>query len=154
MPSDVYEAVAFGMRYWFLFVIGVMLITLIAVSVSDIRQRKNVMGEVGQYIGYLEIIGGADDVLGERIGIMKENSLGNSRMADICISHPSVKKNHALLYLKDGHLILTPLDNSATQINGRRATRPHEVVTGDTVRFGDIEAYVYVKEGSGEEDDD
>ena len=102
MSSEIYQTVAFGMRYWFILIIGLMLLTLILVSRSEYRERKAVMGEVGQYIGYLEIIGGADDVLGERIGIMKENLVGNSRSADIVIADPSVHKNHAMINRKRG----------------------------------------------------
>ena len=145
MSSEIYQTVAFGMRYWFILIIGLMLLTLILVSRSEYRERKAVMGEVGQYIGYLEIIGGADDVLGERIGIMKENLVGNSRSADIVIADPSGHKNHAMINRKKGRVMLIPLNGSDTKINGRKATHPHEIFTGDSVSFGDIEASVYIK---------
>jgi len=150
MASAIYDAVAFGMRYWFILIIGIMLLTLILVSNREYRERKAVMGEVGQYIGYLEIIGGADDVLGERIGIMVENMVGNSRNADIMILDPSVARNHAMINRREGRLMLVPLENAMTKINGRRASRAHQIFTGDRVSFGNIEALVYVK---GQEED-
>ncbi|MBQ9942155.1 MAG: FHA domain-containing protein [Christensenellaceae bacterium] len=154
MSGAVYETVAYIMRYWFIAVIGLMLLTLILVSRREYRERKAVMGEVGQYIGYLEVIGGADDVLGERVGIMKENRLGSSQSCDIVISDPSVRKNHAVIYKKDDQVILVPTEAGSTRINGRRATRPHAIITGDVVQFGDISARVYVKPPVSGEDEE
>ena len=153
MPEAYYDAIAFAMRDWFILVAGLMLLALILVSRSEYRARKAVMGEVGAYVGYLEVIGGADDVLGERIGIMNENTVGSARQADIVINDASVQKSHAMIYKKGDKLILTPLQKGMTKINGRRAVRPHELFTGDRVSFGNIETLVYVKP-KGEDDDD
>ena len=141
------------MRYWFIIIIALMLLTLILISRKEYKEHKTVMGEVVQYIGFLEITGGAEDVLGERIGIMKENRVGSGMTSDIVISDPSVSKNHAIIYKKDDEVILVPLENGETKINGRKATRPHPIYTGDTVQFGVITASVYIKPtASGEED--
>lgn len=141
----VYNAVAYVMRYWFILVIVAVLVTLIWASVSELRQRKNVMGEVGKYIGYLEIISGSKNSIGVRIGMMDENMVGSSRSADIIINHPSVKRTHAMLYKKDNALILTPLQKGHTLINGRRATRAHQLNSGDVISFGDVQAEVFLK---------
>ena len=37
MSSEIYQTVAFGMRYWFILIIGLMLLTLILVSRSEYR---------------------------------------------------------------------------------------------------------------------
>ena len=153
MTKEIFETASIGMRYWFILVIGFMLFALIYVSVAEFRQRKNVMGEVGKYIGYLEIVGGADDVLGRRIGIMEENMVGSSIHADIVIHKPGIKKNHAMLYRKDGRLMLMPMAKGATKINHRRAERVHEVYTGDILSFGDVDCRLFLKEKDEEDDD-
>ena len=153
MNSVMYEAVAFGMRYWFILLIGLMLIAMIAVSVNEYRQRKNIIGEVTQYRGYIEVTGGNDELIGTRIGIMDENLIGSSRNADILISHPSIEKNHAQMTMRDGKLFLTPLSGSPTKINGRVATKTHRIFTGDTVTLGDIDFYVFIKEKDEDDDD-
>ena len=67
---------------------------------------------------------------------------------------PSVHKNHAMINRKKGRVMLIPLNGSDTKINGRKATHPHEIFTGDTVSFGEIEASVYIKPQEEEEPHD
>jgi len=151
MSKALYDTMAFAMRYWFILIIALMLLTLVLVSRREYRERRAVMGEVSRYIGYLEITGGADDVLGERIGIMAENRVGSSHNCDIIISDPSVRKTHALIVKRGGEVLLVPMHNGDTRINNRRATRAHAIFTGDLVQFGDISARVFLKEPAGEE---
>ena len=153
MDSAMYEAIAFVMKYWFIIVIGIMLFSMAAVSLSEYRQRKNIIGEVTQHKGYIEIMDDNPDIDGTRIGIMEENLVGSSRSADIYITHPSIQKNHARMTMRDGKLFLTPLNNSEVKINGRRAAKTHRIFTGDVVTFGELDVYVYIKE-RGDEDDD
>jgi len=143
--NALYDVFAFGLRYWFLLLIILIFVALVWVSVSEYKQRKYVMNEIGTYVGYMEIVDGPEEILGQRIGLMNDNSIGRSKRSDISINDRSVQKTHALIYLRGGHMFLSPMQNSATQINGRRATRVHEIYTGDTVTFGDITGTVYIK---------
>lgn len=86
MDGAMYEAIAFVMKYWFIIVIGIMLFSMAAVSLSEYRQRKNIIGEVTQYKGYIEIMDDNPDIDGTRIGIMEENLVGSSRSAWIFTS--------------------------------------------------------------------
>ena len=152
MPA-IYEAIAYGMRYWFILVVGVMLLGLVSISVSEYRKRKSVMGEISQYVGYMEIIYGDEDVLGTRIGIARDNIVGSARTADIYITHPSIQKNQCRIYMEDeAHMMLEPLKGGVTKINGRRCTTPHEIFTGDIVTFGDVDVEIYVREEQDEAD--
>ena len=81
MSGVLYDAVAFGMRYWFLLLIALMLFTLIGISISEYRQRKSVMGIVGQYVGYIEVTGGDEESIGMRIGLTAENIIGSGKHA-------------------------------------------------------------------------
>ena len=145
MLGSIYKIMAAGMRFWFLFLAILIVILLIAVSRKEYRERKAVLGEIGQYIGYLEIVGGLPEAQGTRIGIASENTIGSGRGADIVIRHPSVQRVHAMIYMKDRALILSPLTKGVTQINGRRANNAYEVHTGDVITFGDVSAKVFIR---------
>lgn len=153
MQAVLYDAVSFGMRYWFLLLIALMFFTLAAVSLSEYRQRKNVMGIVKQYIGYLEVVGGEESVIGTRIGLMEDNIIGSGKRADILIEDDLVAKTHAELYFADGRLFLKPLGGNRVKINGRLAVREHEIIPQDIVTFGSISCAVYlIEEGNGHDD--
>jgi len=147
MSEAVYGTVAYVMRYWFFGLVCAILLGLILISIREYKNKKTVMGEVHRYIGYIEILCGPEDMVGTRIGLTAENTIGSSQRADIMIADRSVQRSHALIYLsEDGSLVLSPLGGGKTKINGRRAIRAHEIKTGDIVAFGNIEAYVYIKE--------
>ncbi len=78
--AQLYDTLAFVFRYWFLFIAAMMLLLLVLNSRAEYRERKAVMGEVGQYIGYLEIVGGAEESYGLRIGLTVENVVGSGKM--------------------------------------------------------------------------
>lgn len=148
MSAELYEVLAFAMRYWFIIVFAVILIAVAMVSFSEYRQRRFVMREVGRYIGYLEIEEGPEELIGERIGIEAENSIGRSRRASICIEDRSLNKTHALLYKQDGRVYLSPMASGLAKINGRKASRTHVVKSGDIINLGDIEMRLFLKEDS------
>lgn len=153
--AQLYDTLAFVFRYWFLFIAAMMLLLLVLNSRAEYRERKAVMGEVGQYIGYLEIVGGAEESYGLRIGLTVENIVGSGKNADIIIDDKSVQKSHAMIARKGKGVVLEPLSNKAeTRINGRRAVRGHRISTGDVVSFGHIDAKVYLKPQKGAEHDD
>ena len=152
MSAVLYDAVAFGMRYWFLLLIALMLFTLIGISISEYRQRRNIMGIVGQYVGYLEVVGGDAESIGMRIGLAAENLIGSGKRADIVIEDPLVAKLHAQITYRAGHLYLKPLGGNRARINGRIAVREHEIMTEDVLTFGSVSCTVYLREA--DEDDD
>lgn len=154
MAKTLFDTLSLGMRYWFIAVIALMLIALISVSVAQLRERKSVMNEIRRYIGYLEITAPAEFNVGERVGITTENSIGSAETSDIIIHHPSVAKAHAVIAMKEDKLMLTSLGNVRTYINGRRvASHSFEIVSGDTVGFGDVTCLVYIKDESDEDED-
>lgn len=153
--AQLYDTLSFVFRYWFLFLAAMMLLLLVLNSRAEYRERKAVMGEVGQYIGYLEIVGGAEDAYGMRIGLTPENIVGSGKNADIIIEDRSVRKSHAMIARKGKGVMLQPLSEKAeTRINGRRAVRAHRIITGDIVSFGNIDARVYLKPQKGAAHDD
>ena len=146
MDSQAYVALASVTKYWYLLLIALILLSLIAVSVSEYRQKKKIRKEVGRFIGYLELKGD-----GTRIGLTNDNLIGSGSRADIIIESPKVAKNHALIYYHDGQMILRPLYKD-TKINSRKAIREHEIFTGDVVEFGDVAFDVHIKKEAEEDE--
>ena len=147
MDSQAYAALASITKYWYLLLIALMLLSLIAVSVSEYKQKKKIKKVVGRFIGYLEL---KSD--GTRIGLTNDNLIGSGSRADIIIESPKVAKNHALIYFHDGQMMLRPLYKD-TRINSRKAIREHEIFTGDVVQFGDVAFDVHIKEEAAEDED-
>ncbi len=151
MQDALYDAVAFGMRYWFLLLIALMLFTLIAVSVKEYRRHKRIMDNVGSFVGYIEIVSGADEALGMRIGLTSKTVIGSGKHSDIVIEDEGVNRTHAVIDADGETVIITPVGGAAYKINGRFANKPHRIFTGDVLTFGTVEAAVYFKE---EDEDD
>lgn len=145
MNGSVYEAVAFAMRYWFVFVMFMILVAVIYASISEYRQRKYIMEEVGQYVGYLEINSGPEEIIGDKHGIRQENTVGRLAKSDICIDDYSVAKTHALLYKKGDDLYVSPLGRAETMVNGKKVSKPQILKTGDIITLGEIDARVFIK---------
>lgn len=145
MLYSIYKVLAAGMKYWFLCLAVLIVMLLISVSKKEYRERRAVLGEIGQYVGYLEIVGGLPEAQGMRIGVARDNTIGSGRSADIVIRHSSVQRAHALLYMQNGKLILSPLAKGITQINGRQANQAYAVHTGDVISFGRVETRVFIR---------
>ncbi len=145
MDQMVYEAIAYAMRYWFIFVVLGILVAVIYISYREYTEKKYVKGTMSRYLGYLEIVGGPGEFVGDRFGIREKNTIGSSKKCDIMLPDSTVLKTHALLYMEGDDLILSPTGHSNTKINGRRATQKHTLRTGDTVSVGDVDFAVYIK---------
>jgi len=127
-----------------LIVVGV-LVALIFISYKEYREKKYVKGAISKFFGYLEIVGGPEDFLGDRFGIRDQNTIGSSRKADIVIPDDSVLKTHALMFWEKDELYILPTSKSNTKINGRKAINKHRIRTGDVISIGDVDFYVYIK---------
>ena len=145
MTPAVYEAVAFGMRYWFIIAIAVILVAVILISVKEYRTRKEAFTRVNAFSGYLEIVAGPDDLIGEKFGICEENLIGSAENSDIRVDDESVRHVHASLYIENGSVFLNPLDESDTYINGRQIFTAEVLRTGDLVGVGDIDMCLHLK---------
>jgi hypothetical protein len=145
MEQMVYEAVAYAMRYWFIAVVVGILIAVIYISHREYEEKKYVKDMVSRYAGYLEIVGGPKDFIGDRFGIRERTSIGSSKKADIILPDTTVAKTHAMLRLEDEDLMIYPAERTNTKINGRRAIQEHRLRTGDIVSIGDVDLVVYIK---------
>ncbi len=145
MSGSVYEVVAYAMRYWFVLAACVILFAVIWSSVSEYRQRKNILEEVDSYVGYLEVTAGPEGWIGNRLGIRPENTLGRSAKNDICLDDHSVAKLHAKVYKTGDDLVISPMEKAETQVNGRAIGGPQVLRTGDMILLGGISLRVFIK---------
>lgn len=145
MSEAMYEALAYAMRYWFIFIMLFILIAVIYVSVKEYRQRKFVMEEIGRYLGYLEIVGGDEEIIGLQYNVASENTIGRSKKSDIYIDDASVNKNHALLYKNKEDFYITAIGKGVVLVNGRKASKDYTLKTGDIITLGEVELKIFIK---------
>lgn len=147
MSSLAYETLSFAMRYWFLALVIAILIALIYVSYKQYTERKLVKTTLDRFSGYLEIIRGPEEFLGDKFGIRgdADNLIGSAEDADIMLPDESVAPEHAYLYQGPDSLVLSPTRQGSTKINGRRTTRDHQLRTGDIISIGDIDFALRLK---------
>lgn len=143
MTTGVYEVFAYALRYWFIAVAVGMLIAMIRISYKEYKARKAVQNELRQYVGYVEIIGGPEEFIGDRFGLRDMTTIGRADYCDIVLPDPTVAGEHAYISMDRGRLVLTPVDGQ-TKINDRRAVRPHAIKTSDRIRLGDVEFAVSI----------
>jgi len=143
-----YEAAALGMRYWFIIAAGIVLLVAALLSVREYREKRLVLGVAQQSIGYLHIVSGPDEIQGENIPLMRQNTIGRSRRVDIVLRDRSIGKAHSQLYLReDGSVILSRLGRGEVSVNGAALQRSAAVYTGDMICLGNIVCELHVKEG-------
>ena len=145
MTPGIYEAFAYAMRYWFIAVAVGVLIAMISISFKEYKSRKSVRDELSSYIGYLEIVGGPEEFIGDRFGIGEYTVIGSSDGASIVLPDPTVAANHADLQFDGRKLMIAPGVGCTLRINGRRAVRAYPLKTGDVVSVGDVEMAVYIR---------
>jgi len=145
MTSQVYEAIAFAMRYWFIIAMIVILLAVIIVSVKEYKTRKTVITRMEEFLGYIEIVYGNDDLIGAKYGICDENIIGSSQSADICINDDSIKKTHAMIYRKGEDLYLSVINKASVLVNGSPAEKAYTLKTGDIVSLGNIDVCIFLK---------
>jgi hypothetical protein len=77
--------------------------------------------------------------LKEKVFPLEErNSIGRGEENHICLSHPTVSKQHAIYYIEEGHSIVEDLDSSiGTFVNGERIKKSM-LTSGDTLLIGSV----------------
>lgn len=141
----IFETVSFIMRYWFILLAGLILVLMFYISVREYAGKKLALEELGQFLGYLEITDGPSELIGIRIGVTDDNTIGSSRSAEIMIKAEGVAKKHARLFLDSARLYIAPLEQGQTTVNGKKIRKIYEVRDGDYIEIGDVELYLCLK---------
>ena len=145
--EGIYEAAAIAMRYWFVAVALIVLLGVTGISVKEYRDKRYVLSIAQSSIGYLTIISGPDDVMGENLQLMQKNTIGRSRRCDIMLADRSVDKAHSQIERSlSGAVYLKRLGKGEVSHNGRSIESRARLKSLDTVCFGNVVAKVHLKE--------
>lgn len=145
----IYEAASLAMRYWFVIVIVIVLIGSVGISIKEYRQKHFVLGVAQSSIGYLSILSGPEDILGENVQLMQENTIGRSRRVDIVFADRSVDKAHSQVYVDEfGDVCVNRLGSGEVTINGERLRDTALIFTDDVICFGNVVCELHIKEDS------
>ncbi len=146
--NGLYEATALTLRYWFLIVAVIIMLGVISLSIKEYRDKRMVLDVAQSSIGYLAVISGPDDVMGENVTLLENNTIGRSRNADIIFADRSVDKMHSHIYLRDdGSVVLSQVGRGDVTVNGVKLNGSMTLKSRDIVCFGNVVAKVFLKEG-------
>ena len=123
MPVEIYEIVALAARFWFLFLMVLIVWRSYRWYARERRQRKKrlrLLPDAG-YIGEFVVMQGAGDLeRGQVLSVPFEGTLGYVRSNDLCIPVPGVASRHLWFSYDDRRgLVMTPVgknDFSVDQI--------------------------------------
>lgn len=123
MPVEIYEIVALAARFWFLFLMFMIVwrsYRWYARERSQRKKRLRLLPDAG-YIGELVVMQGAGDLeRGQVLSVPFEGTLGFVRSNDLCIPAPGVANRHLWFsYDERQGLVMTPVgknDFSVDQI--------------------------------------
>jgi hypothetical protein len=142
----VYEAAALAMRYWFLIAAAIVLLGVTGISIKEYREKRFVLGIAQSSIGYLNVISGPEDIIGENIQLMRENTIGKSRGVDIVLRDPSIIKAHSQVYMTGKGIFVNRLGRGEVTVNGEDIDSPASIYSGDMICFGNIVTRFFIKE--------
>ena len=146
--NGIYEAMALGMRFWFLAVVILVLLGVTAISIKEYTEKRYVLRVASRSIGYLHIVSGPEEIMKENLQLMRENTVGRSRRVDINLRDNSISKAHSQIYLaQDGIVYVNRLSRGEVTVNGQPVNDTAPVYSGDIICFGNVVARLHIKEG-------
>ncbi len=146
---EIYEAVAFAMRYWFVFAVIAILFCVIIVSIAEYVDKKRIMAYAGAYLGYLEVIYTEEESeleQGDRFALARQNLIGSAAGCDIIINDRDIMRKHAKIFIRHGEVMLEVNAPANTQLNGRPVKHDVSVKSGDVLLIGETALMVHLKE--------
>ncbi len=123
MPAEIYEIVALAARFWFLFLMALIVWRSYRWYAKERRQRKKrlrILPDAG-FIGELVVTKGAGDLAeGAVLSVPFEGTLGFVRSNDICVPAPNVARRHLWFsYDAKAGLVLTALGHNDFSVDER-----------------------------------
>lgn len=146
MPTEIYEVVAQGARYWFLFLMVLIAWRSYRWYARDRKQRKKrlrLLPDAG-YIGEMVVIKGNDNLIkGTALPVPGEGTLGFSRMNDLCVPVLGVARRHCLFSFTPGEgLTLHPGHGRAVKVDDQERIGGRDPLTmthGSRLYIGEAE---------------
>ena len=130
MPDEIYELIAQGARYWFVF-----LMALIAwrswrwyrKDKKKARKRLKLLPDAG-FVGEMVVVQAAGSLrLGQVLPVPREGTLGTARTNDLYVPVPGVSKKHLWFRFDDGEgLMVEPFGRQPFTVDGAAFTSRRE----------------------------
>lgn len=123
MDAQVFEAVSLMARYWFVLLIGYILLRIVQNSLDEYKIDKRLRKEGEQsYLAYLKVVDADDaDLMGLVFGLNDYNTIGKSIECDITIPDKTMKKKHAKIYKKGPDWVLEHKRSRLVFVNGEES---------------------------------
>ena len=113
MSESAYELLALAARYWFVFLMLLVVLHGWRSCVTANRRSKLLRSMTGDAscVGELLVVRaqGHARLLDKRFAVPAEGVLGRARVADVRINHRAIERRHLWLRYTDGYLTLRPL---------------------------------------------
>ena len=145
MPSEIYEVVAQGARYWFLFLMALIVWRSYRWYRRDKRQAKKrlkLLPDAG-YVGEMVVIEGADALKrGSALPVPWEGTLGGLRTNDLCVPVKGVGKRQLWFRFEEGKgLMVEPFRGRTANVDGEDAAvrKPVYMAHGSRLYVGGAE---------------
>lgn len=146
--TGLYEATSLALRFWFLIVAVIIVLGVTSLSIKEYKDKRMVLDVAQSSIGYLAVISGPEDVMGENVPLLEQNTIGRSRNADIMFADRSVEKAHSQIYLcEDETVMINRLGRGDVTVNGVKLDDSAPLKSRDIVCFGNVVAKVFLKKG-------
>ena len=122
MPDEIYELIAQGARYWFLFLMLLIVWRSWRWYRKDKRQAKKrmkLLPDAG-YVGEMIVIDGSDHLKrGTALPVPREGTLGTARTNDLSTPVKGVAKRHLWFRFEDGKgLMVEPFGKNPVNVDG------------------------------------
>lgn len=146
MSAEIYEIVAQGARYWFFFLMALIVWRSYRWLAKDRRQRRKrmrLLPDAG-YVGEMVVLTGNDQLpRGQALPVPAEGVLGFTRMSDLCVPVNGVAKRHCwLCYDQEAGLLVEPFFGCTVTVDGQERTGrrdPLPMGHGSRLRVGEAE---------------
>lgn len=149
MSPETFEFLSITMRYWFLFLVLLILFNVIKNAWAEYRfTRKGVESNVVHLYWLKMLECPDDDVVGNMVGLRHANTVGCSKMCDIFLPFEGISKNHCLIKYKGDEFYIKDLKSHyGTFVNGEEVKR-RTLENGDVITLGSCSVQLVVEEGN------
>lgn len=145
MPLEIYEIVAGAARYWFLFLMILIVFRSFRWYRKDQKQQKKqlkLMPDAG-YVGEMVVVEGQEELeTGTTLPVSWEGVLGYTRFSDICVPVRCVAKKHCWFRYEEGNgLVLEPFRGRLIEVDGAPCEGPGSPAVmghGSWLKIGDV----------------
>lgn len=138
-----FQLISDVLKYAFVIVVYMFIFSVIKLIYLDISDTKRLSKSLDDAYAYLKLINLRKDLkfkVYESYGIRDEVTIGRNRKSDIYINDPFMSKDHARIYLEEGHYYLEDLKSTnGTLLNGKEIKgKTIKLNENDKITFGQV----------------